>query len=243
MGDEELKFSDIKERHIYNVIFDDVRECEFDQTHLAVVLKKNNDKQTCIVAPLTSSENGEEKCNLGILNCLPENMKKKGNSFVVYNQVRTVNHSRFLKLKDDNHNPKSCKIEDEIFQKIVALCMNELISKCTLDEKVNYYRSEYIEKSMELLVNKAYDIKRALVTRNEVLIKELQNTVKDILRIRFDYESLISENDRENGILDIINLCLSDEILRCMSSDSDKSSEVAVEVVSEEQMIKPTQAG
>lgn len=238
-----MKFSDIKERHVYNVDFNAVRDCEFDQVHLAVVLKKNNDKQTCIVAPLTSSDNGKEKYDLGVLECLPENMKKRGNSFVVYNQVRTVNHSRFIKLKDDNHNPKECKIEDEMFQKIVALCMNELISKCTLDEKVGYYRSEYIENSMKLLVNKAYSIKKGLKAKNEVLVRELKNAIKDILRIRFDYESLISDKDKDNGILDIINSCLNDEDLMNMSFTSGKNDEVAVGDVNKEKQIEPTRAG
>ena len=39
-----MRFSDIKVGYIYNVIFDPVRDCEFDGRHLAVVLKRNNDK-------------------------------------------------------------------------------------------------------------------------------------------------------------------------------------------------------
>ena len=39
-----MRFSDIKVGCIYNVIFDPVRDCEFDGKHLAVVLKRNNDK-------------------------------------------------------------------------------------------------------------------------------------------------------------------------------------------------------
>ena len=50
-----MRFSDIKVGYIYNVIFDPVRDCEFDGKHLAVVLKRNNDKATFIVMPLTSA--------------------------------------------------------------------------------------------------------------------------------------------------------------------------------------------
>ena len=46
-----MRFSDIKVGYIYNVIFDPVRDCEFDGRHLAVVLKRNNDKATFIVMP------------------------------------------------------------------------------------------------------------------------------------------------------------------------------------------------
>ena len=35
-----MRFSDIKVGYIYNVIFDPVRDCEFDGKHLAVVLKR-----------------------------------------------------------------------------------------------------------------------------------------------------------------------------------------------------------
>ena len=35
-----MRAGDIKAGHIYNVIFDPVRDCEFDGKHLAVVLKK-----------------------------------------------------------------------------------------------------------------------------------------------------------------------------------------------------------
>ena len=53
-----MRFSDVKERYLYYVDFDPVRYCEFNGNHLAVVLKKNNDKRTAIVMPLTSRENG-----------------------------------------------------------------------------------------------------------------------------------------------------------------------------------------
>lgn len=53
-----MRFSDIRVGYIYNVIFDPVRTCEFNGKHLAVVLKKNNDKATFIVMPLTSAPSG-----------------------------------------------------------------------------------------------------------------------------------------------------------------------------------------
>lgn len=55
-----MRFSDIKIGHIYNVIFDPVRFCEFNGKHLALVLKKNNDRKTFIVMPLTSESNGDK---------------------------------------------------------------------------------------------------------------------------------------------------------------------------------------
>ncbi|MFL0198761.1 type II toxin-antitoxin system PemK/MazF family toxin [Clostridium sp. WILCCON 0269] len=91
-----MRFSDIKERYLYYVNFDPVKKCEFDGNHLTVVLKKNNDKKTAIVVPLTSKENGVGKNKLLIptIEDLPERLKGD-KSFAVYDQVRSMNFSRF----------------------------------------------------------------------------------------------------------------------------------------------------
>lgn len=96
-----MRFSDIKVGYIYNVIFDPVRDCEFDGRHLAVVLKKNNDKATFIVMPLTSASNGDgvNKVKLGVMTTLPSSLKLN-DTYAVYNQVRTVNADRFITLKE-----------------------------------------------------------------------------------------------------------------------------------------------
>jgi uncharacterized protein YifN (PemK superfamily) len=210
-----MKYSDINERHIYNVDFEPHRDCEFDRIHLAIVLKKNNDNRTCIVAPLTSDDNGNgvNKCNLGRLLCLPSNMQED-NSFIVYNQVRTVNHSRFMALKNDAREKVSCKIHDTIFNKIASLCMEELGKSLELEEKVHCYANKYIEYASTLLVNTAYDIKKALkVPDNEILLTSLQKKIGNILEIKFDYSNYISENDKKNDICNIINWCLNHSIL------------------------------
>lgn len=100
-----MKFSDIFINHLYYVDFDPVRNCEFNGKHLSLVLKKKNDNQTLIVIPLTKSSNGDgvNKLNIGRLDNLPNNLKAY-NSYAVYNQVRTVNCSRFYALKDDDNN-------------------------------------------------------------------------------------------------------------------------------------------
>ena len=40
-----MRYSDIKEKYVYYVDFNPVKACEFNNNHLAVVLKKNNDKK------------------------------------------------------------------------------------------------------------------------------------------------------------------------------------------------------
>lgn len=73
-----MRFSDIEVRCIYNVIFDPVEACEFNGKHLAVVLKKNNDKKTFIVMPLTTVPNGAgvNKIEIGQIATLPTPLKR-----------------------------------------------------------------------------------------------------------------------------------------------------------------------
>lgn len=96
-----MRASDIKVGKIYNVIFDPVRECEFDGKHLALVIKKNPDGATFVVVPLTSSSNGIgiNKLFVGQIESLPESLKKN-DAYAVLNQIRTVNATRFISLKE-----------------------------------------------------------------------------------------------------------------------------------------------
>jgi mRNA-degrading endonuclease toxin of MazEF toxin-antitoxin module len=94
-----VRYSDIHLKKIYYVNFNPVRQCEFDGKHLAVVLKKNNDSRTVVVAPLTTSSNGigKNKIELGYLSVLPQALRSQ-KSYLVYNQIRTVNCNRFTKV-------------------------------------------------------------------------------------------------------------------------------------------------
>ena len=93
-----------------------MRNCEFDGKHLTLVLKKNQDNKTVIVVPLTRSSNGDgqNKVNIGEIEGLPSNLKT-GDSYAVYNQVRTLNCNRFYALKDDLGNRVSVNIKNEVF--------------------------------------------------------------------------------------------------------------------------------
>ena len=69
---------------MYYVDYEPVKNGEFNGWHLSVVLKKNNDKATFIVMPLTSSPNGDgvNKINIGKITGLPPSIKRlnKGNA-------------------------------------------------------------------------------------------------------------------------------------------------------------------
>ncbi|WP_252231192.1 type II toxin-antitoxin system PemK/MazF family toxin [Clostridium sp. ZBS15] len=153
-----MYFSKIKTRHIYNVIFDPVKPCEFDKKHLAVVLKKNNDKQTLIVMPLTSEENGNgiNKINIGIIDSLPSSLKCN-NTYAVFNQIRTVNASRFISLKEGNSIIES-KMDDNLFFKLVGLGMNDITHNFDYDERIHLFKTQYEQACVLKSVNLAYSI-------------------------------------------------------------------------------------
>ncbi len=132
-----MKFSHIKPRSIYIVDFDPVRQCEFNGRHLALVLKRNNDKNTFIVMPLTSSPNGENinKINIGNIDTLPPSLRNNI-TYAVFNQIRTVKADRFIALKDGNKRVNSYVDENtgtiENFCKIL-ICGSGLRSSYNYD--------------------------------------------------------------------------------------------------------------
>ncbi len=188
-----MNYSEIEEGHIYNVEFDFVREYEFSGLHFALVLRKNLDRKTVIVAPLTSKDYGLGiwKYNLGIIKNLPSDVNGN-NTYVVYNQIRTVCASRFSRLKNESKQKVDVKVEDEIYQKVIVLSQNELIGAYTEREKIQHYR--YMYMATKIIV--AYKLAESIVKLEEGGIKEKQIYItihEDEIR-----DLLISENDRED---------------------------------------------
>ncbi|WP_416826117.1 type II toxin-antitoxin system PemK/MazF family toxin [Ectobacillus polymachus] len=210
-----MRYSEIIEKNIYTVHFDPVLQCEFNGQHLALVVKKNSDKKTIIVVPLTKSSNGDgdTKLNIGKIPTLPNNLKGT-NSYAVYNQVRTVNASRVQSLKDDNRLPMNSPISNALFIKIVSFCSDELFNILTLEEKLEYHRERYIELTIETLANTSYDIIRLLKgNRNEEELSKLSLKIIGLYSSSIQMDERISQKDRDNGILEIINRCLDNSIL------------------------------
>ena len=54
-----VRYKNVHVGEIYYVNFEPVYGLEFPGSHLAVILKKNMDRDTVIVMPLTSSKTGE----------------------------------------------------------------------------------------------------------------------------------------------------------------------------------------
>lgn len=181
-----MRFSDIKVGYIYNVIFDPVRDCEFDGKHLAVVLKKNNDKATFIVMPFTSAPNGVgvNKIKLGAMNSLPSSLKTN-DTYAVYNQVRTVNADRFIALKEGSA-VKECPMEKQSFHKLLFLGLREMVYSIPQEERIEILKSVYEAELISKAKDMAYQIVKLRKEENpnkekiDELLVQISETIKGI---------------------------------------------------------------
>lgn len=213
-----MDFDRIKPRHIYFVQFDQVKHCEFNGDHLALVLKKNNDKRTCIVIPLTSEENGDgaNKTNIGKISTLPSNLRNI-DSYAVYDQVRTVNTLRFKPLRDNNTFIES-KIDDELFLELLDLGTSELLYDLVFDEKITIHKHQYELACMSKAIDLAYsilkikkklsklnkdDTQNLVITQDNLKINSMKLQIKDILGMGIEY--ILSEEQINLGIGTILD--------------------------------------
>ncbi len=181
-----MRFSDIKVGYIYNVIFDPVRNCEFDGRHLAVVLKRNNDRATFIVMPLTSAPNGVgvNKIKLGAMSSLPSSLRTN-DTYAVYNQVRTVNADRFIALKEGSV-VKECPMEKSVFHNLLFLGLREMVYSIPQDEKIEIlkrtYEAELITKAKDMAYQVVKLRKNGTPDENEIneLLVQIKETIKNV---------------------------------------------------------------
>ena len=178
-----MKFSDIKVGYIYNVIFDPVHACEFNSKHLSLVLKKNNDKSTFIVMPLTSAPNGNgvNKIQLGQIESLPPSLKIN-TTYAVYNQIRTVNADRFISLKDESSVVES-KMDEKMFDNLLSLGIRELTFSLSQDKKIEILKKAYEEEIVLKAVYLAYDILK--------FKKESSDYQENISRIKKEIKAIL----------------------------------------------------
>ena len=199
-----MRFSDIKVGYIYNVIFDPVRDCEFDGKHLAVVLKRNNDKATFIVMPLTSAPNGAgvNKIKLGAMNSLPSSLKSN-DTYAVYNQVRTVNADRIIALKEGSA-VKECQMEKQIFHKLLFFGLREMVYSIPQDERIEILKCAYEAE----VVLKAKDIAYRIVKLRKEESSDKEQIDELLVQIRETIKGVTYSLDKQlvkDGIDAIFN--------------------------------------
>jgi mRNA-degrading endonuclease toxin of MazEF toxin-antitoxin module len=181
-GGEFLRTSEIKVGYIYYVDYEPVRNCEFGGLHLSVVLKKNNDKTTFVVVPLTSSSNGEgaNKVNLGKIFGLPPNLSKN-DSYAVYNQIRTVNSNRFRAV---THKRKTvnASISNNAMQRLYDLIIGDILFNVDKVDKISILKNAFERELLNKAIDIAYDIiKLRKLGAGEEKITELKVRIKETL--------------------------------------------------------------
>ncbi|VDN48678.1 conserved protein of unknown function [Petrocella atlantisensis] len=192
-----MNFSDINVKCVYTVDFDPVRSPEFDRKHLALVLKKNNDSRTCVVMPLTKVSNGvgTNKEMITVIN-LPTSLASNP-SYAVYNQVRTVNANRFIKLKEGG-TPIESSVTDETFDSLFKLMIHDMTHDIP-EKRIELYTDLLVGEKTTKIRSLAYDVKNKSsnedVSSTEIQIRELMEGI----------EFIFTSSDYENGIDDIIN--------------------------------------
>ncbi len=204
-----MKFSHIKPRSIYIVDFDPVRQCEFNGRHLALVLKRNNDKNTFIVMPLTSSPNGENinKINIGNIDTLPPSLRNNI-TYAVFNQIRTVKADRFIALKDGNKRVNSY-VDENTFLNILQYAVNELTFHLDLDKKVNFCKELYNQACVDKAINSAYNIIK-LQRELDINHKEITFLYKSIAEDLATVQYSLAQEHVNAGIQDIFMKALGD---------------------------------
>jgi mRNA-degrading endonuclease toxin of MazEF toxin-antitoxin module len=169
----------IKIGHIYYIDYEPVRDCEFGGLHLSIVLKKNNDKNTFVVIPLTSSPNGvgANKVNIGKISALPPNINKK-DSFAVFNQIRTVNSNRFRPVKY-KRNAVDVFVGDEIMQILYDLIIGDILFDVEQSDKISILKKAYDKECFNKAKSIAYNIIKLQKTGgNEEIISALKYEIK-----------------------------------------------------------------
>lgn len=210
-----MKFTDVLEGHIYNVLFstptEPVRQPEFDSKHLALVLKKNNDKSTVIVMPLTTSDNGDSKNkeNIGILSCLPKNFQERGDSFAVFNQIRTINVSRMIMLKE-NRVAVQCKLEHNLYLKLLSLGIKDLLYPLN-ENKIDFFYTLYKEEVNNKIISLLYTLVKQRKNNLQEDSEEILLLKKEIKKslVSISNECNLSDRHKNDGLDIILNEFLS----------------------------------
>lgn len=200
-----MKFSDIKVQHIYNVNFDPVRECEFDSCHYAVVLKKNLDKRTVIVMPLTTSDRGDglNKVNIGILRTLPPSLQTCP-TYAVFNQIRTLNVNRFKPMLDGADNIMECSVPIPTFNILIKRAVIEIMFGVDVDNQIDILKSLYDIQCINKAVNLAYDILR-LKKKFPCSKTDIVKIEKIIQKTLFNVDYKLKPKDVDLGIQNLLD--------------------------------------
>lgn len=110
---------------------------------------------------------------------MPTNLQGS-DTFVVDNQIRTVNCNRFIALKE-NFVRIDCTMNDEQYKKVIELCLNQ-INVYDDDDKLEYFSKQYMRISVKMLLQSAYKIKKLIKEDSDELeIHRLKDKIKHMI--------------------------------------------------------------
>lgn len=197
-----MRFKDIKAKQVYYVNYNPFKDGEFKDNHLSVVLKKNKDKKTVIVIPLTSKEKGIGKNKILIdIPSLPERLKCL-NSYAVYDQVRTVNSGRLQPVYEltDGKKVIDVNVEDNVYKELIKVSTLELESKLEEDDKIKLYQEKINDIYMQKVITLAYKLKNE---KDKITIERIRTEIEGIIYNISEYN--FTEQHKKDGIEYIIN--------------------------------------
>lgn len=189
-----MNFSEIKVQHLYFILFEPTKDGEFGGKHLSLILKKNNDKKTLLVLPLTSNSSGNtvNKVNLGILPGLPKSLS--GNtSYAVFNQSRTVSYKRVTPIMD-GASAIDYKLSNDLYNTVFKKFVMDVSYNYSYFEKKEIFKDLYFETLKHFLIEKIYDLTRNYNSDDIIKCKNIINQHKYI------YSDLVKELEGEKNI-------------------------------------------
>lgn len=205
-----VSFNDAKVGRIFFANYNKVRDSEFDGNHLSIILKKNTDKSTVIVLPLTkvaSYNPNSSKKLLGNILTLPESLRKN-KSYYVYDQVRTLNVNRLNHILDEGK-PIEVFVGSEKLKEVLIDCVKELDYALSVEEKDEHYFKLFVYARTRHIISKAYKIRTAI--SDEKTKDDALDLIEDLKQLEYEkYFSDIHMNkhDRKVKIKEFIESCL-----------------------------------
>lgn len=206
----------IKPQCLYWCDFKPVRNGEFPNKHLAIVLDLNADKKTCRIVPLTRNASGvgQNKVNIGKLHDFTDD------SYVVLDQVRTVAFTR-LSEHSDGKVQTEIKIPNDIFYKIKIMLIEREEVNLNQADILKFYSNRIVELKKKQIINSLYGLKRKInelsyepdteqitkVFEQEII--EIRNELENKINHFVDIENYVGvEHPSLNELLQIINISI-----------------------------------
>lgn len=174
-----LRFSDIKVGHIYYADLNPVKQYEFGDNHLCIVLEKCLDKRSVVIISLTSKSSGVggNKEKLGVVQELPKRLtEKKGNpvnTYIVFDQVRTVVCNRLQYIydgKDENGNNKLVEVPvgAAIYKNIISQLADLKVKNLSVEEQARYHKNKLFDLTLDMLLENIFSVIKGNLVINDV---------------------------------------------------------------------------